>query len=270
MTQVPTSTNASADLAVGRGVRLDDVSHKYQSSAGPVDALSGFSLNIGPGEFVVVVGPSGCGKSTLLEILAGLRRPTSGTVSIGESRVIGPSKSRAVVFQQSTSLLPWLNVGDNVGLGLRFRGVAKSQIQSRVHQELSRVGLVEFAGHKPYELSGGMQQRCQLARALAVDPEVLLLDEPFGALDALTRESLQVELRRIWRETRKTIVMVTHSVEEAVFLGTRVIAMSSRPGRIVADIAQEFSTSDLSLSQLRSESNFVTAADELRRLLHQR
>ena len=268
MTQQSLTAKTPADIPVGRGLRADHIFHQYESAAGPVVALSDLSLEIHPGEFVVVVGPSGCGKSTLLEILAGLRRPNSGSVTIGEARVVGPSASRAVVFQQSASLLPWLTVAENIGLGLRFRKVSRTERHERVRTELNRVGLLEFAEYRPYELSGGMQQRCQIARALAVDPEVLLLDEPFGALDALTRESLQMELLQIWRDTRKTIVMVTHSVEEAVLLGTRVLAMSSRPGRIVADIPFEFSGGNLKPVDLRSDSGFSTAADSLRNLLH--
>lgn len=247
-----------------RGLRLTAVSHRYESSAGEVPALDGIDLTIEPGEFVCVVGPSGCGKSTLLELLAGLRVPSEGSIELDGRRVVGPSRDRGLVFQQSTSLYPWLTVAGNVELGLRIAGVPRDERRRRVADELARVGLGGFAGHRVYELSGGMQQRCQIARALAADPDVLLLDEPFGALDAFTRESLQGELREIWQATGRTFVFITHSVEEAVLLGSRVIALSPRPGRVVVDRHLDVARSNRPLAELRTDPVVVEAIAVLR------
>ena len=169
-----------------------------------------------------------------------------------------------MVFQQPSSLYPWLTVAGNVELGLKLQGVKPAPTQARVAEELERVGLTEFADKRVYELSGGMQQRCQIARALAADPEVLLLDEPFGALDALTREHLQGELRQIWLASQRTVVFVTHSIEEAAVLGSRVLVMSPRPGRIVLDRELAFSRSGRSTHDLRADAEFVAASHELR------
>lgn len=248
----------------GRGLRIAGVRHTYSSDAGSVLALEDVSLDIPAGEFAVLLGPSGCGKSTLLELLAGLRLPTEGSISFGNARVVGPSRHRGLVFQQSSSLMPWLSVAENVELGLKINKVPKVQRSQRVQQELARVGLTEFADHKVMELSGGMQQRCQIARALAVDPSVLLLDEPFGALDALTRESLQSELRQLWQDTKRTFVFVTHSVEEAVLLGSRVIVMSPRPGRVIDHRELSFSRSTDPIGEIRANSEFVEICHQLR------
>ena len=245
-------------------LRLRSVSHRYRSAAGDVHALSSVDLSIGEGEFVCLLGPSGCGKSTLLELVAGLRLPTEGTVELDGRQVVGPSRRRCVVFQQSSSLMPWLTVRGNVELGLALRRVARADRRRRAEQELQRVGLLEFADHRVHELSGGMQQRCQIARALAVDPEVLLLDEPFGALDAMTRERLQGELVDLWRERRHTVLFVTHSIEEAVLLGSRVIVMSQRPGRIQLDRPIPFSSSGRAAAAVRADPDFVATCSELR------
>lgn len=248
----------------GQSISVAGVRHTYSSNAGSVVALENVSLEIEAGEFAVLLGPSGCGKSTLLELIAGLRVPTEGTLSIDGAQIIGPSRHRGLVFQQSSSLMPWLSVAENIALGLKINKVPKAERNARVQQELARVGLSEFAKHRIMELSGGMQQRCQIARALAVDPSVLLLDEPFGALDALTRESLQAEIRRLWQETKRTFVFVTHSVEEAVLLGSRVVVMSPRPGRIIDNRQLEFSASSTSIAELRADASFVETCRELR------
>ena len=245
-------------------LRLDNVHHHYTSDSGDVHALDGIDLDVDAGEFVCIVGPSGCGKSTLLELLAGLRTPTSGRITLSGRTIIGPSRHRGMVFQQATSLYPWLTVRGNVELGLKLQRVGRVARRERAEAEIARVGLSEFADHRIYELSGGMQQRCQIARALANDPDVLLLDEPFGALDALTRETLQTELRQIWSTTRRTVVFITHSVEEAVLLGSRVILMSPRPGRIILDRSFPFSRSGRVTADLRSDSSFVDACHDLR------
>ncbi|MFG1613506.1 ABC transporter ATP-binding protein [Nonomuraea wenchangensis] len=221
------------------GVRLDGVSLTYRprsrwSRAAPVEALRGITAGFGAGEFVAVVGPSGCGKSTLLRLVAGFAAPTAGRIEVGGTPVTGPGPDRGVVFQQPR-LFPWLNVRRNVEFGLRTAGVPGPERRARAAGLLELVGLGDVAERRPYELSGGMQQRAAIARALAPGPAILLMDEPFAALDALTRERLQEELRRLWQATGTTVLFVTHSVDEAVYLGTRLIVMSRRPGRVLLD-----------------------------------
>ena len=217
-------------------VSLRGVTHVYRSRGTAVPALGELDLEIKDGEFLAVVGPSGCGKTTLLNLLAGFLQPTSGTITVGSEPVKGPSPQRGVVFQQP-NLYPWMSVRDNVAFGPRLRGQSKAERRAVAKRYLELVGLSEFADSAPYELSGGMQQRCQIARVLANDPAIMLLDEPFGALDALTRERLQDELHRIWFGSGKTAFFITHSVEEAVYLGTRVLVMSTRPGQVIFDEA---------------------------------
>ena len=217
-----------------RRVEFRDVRHHYTAGGDAVPALERVNLTIEPGEFVTLAGPSGCGKTTLLRLLAGFMPPSEGTVSVEGREVRGPGEHRGVVFQQPT-LFPWLSVRGNVELGPRLRGVRPRERRAVADEFLRLVGLADFADHRPYELSGGMQQRCQIARVLANEPDIVLMDEPFGALDALTRERLQEELLEIWRATGRTILFITHSVDEAVFLGSRVLVMSPRPGRIVLD-----------------------------------
>ncbi|MFF4189730.1 ABC transporter ATP-binding protein [Nonomuraea sp. NPDC001831] len=234
---------SQADTRTAAAVRLEGVSLTYRprsrwSKAEPVEALRGIGADIGAGEFVTIVGPSGCGKSTLLRLVAGFAAPTSGTVAVGGEPVAGPGPDRGVVFQQPR-LFPWLNVRRNVEFGLRMTGVPKQARRARADELLTLVGLGEVAGRRPYELSGGMQQRAAIARALAPDPAILLMDEPFAALDALTRERLQEELRRLWQATGKTVLFVTHSVDEAVYLGTRLLVMSRGPGTVVLDRPSE-------------------------------
>ncbi|MFI5428948.1 ABC transporter ATP-binding protein [Aeromicrobium sp. UC242_57] len=233
----PIPTGTYHDLAV----TVAGLEHEFRAPGGAVRAIDRIDLTIQPGELVTLAGPSGCGKSTLLRIIAGLQQPSRGTVEVGGKQVTAPGVERGVVFQQPT-LYPWLDVRGNVALGLKVRGIGKAERYATADRHLELVGLSEFAGHRPYELSGGMQQRAQIARVLANDPDIVLMDEPFGALDALTRERLQEELLTIWRETGKTILFITHSVDEAVFLGTRVLVMSPRPGRIVLDVAARFSS----------------------------
>lgn len=218
----------------GNRVAVDHVSHWYETDAENVHALDDIQLLVEPGEFICIVGASGCGKTTLLQMLAGFLTPTQGELSMGSEPITKPDPVRGVVFQQP-NLYPWLNVRDNVSFGPRMHKEAKDSYRPRVDRMLELVGLSEFAERAPYELSGGMQQRAAIARALVNEPDVLLMDEPFGALDALTRERLQEELLGIWRQTRKTVFFITHSVEEAVYLGTRVLVMSPRPGRVVLD-----------------------------------
>lgn len=205
-----------------------DVEKVFPTAAGPVVALTGFDLEVQEGEFVCIVGPSGCGKSTFLRILADLDFATAG-----EARIVpgdDPAKpSNNVVFQEY-AIFPWKTVRDNVGFGLQMRGVDKKERDGVVDEWLGKVGLRKFADYYPEQISGGMKQRVSIARALANDPDVLLMDEPLGALDAQTRSVMQEELLRIWEETRKTVVYITHSIDEAVLLGDRVIIMTSHPG----------------------------------------
>lgn len=233
----------------------------------PFKALSDVSFDASEGEFVTIIGPSGCGKSTLLKLIAGLEDFDDGQIMLGGQPIDGPSPASSVVFQQA-SLLPWRNVLHNVeyGLRLRFRGRLKpDDRKARSLQALELVGLTDFAGHYPHELSGGMQQRVNLARALAVQPRLLLMDEPFGALDAITRETLQGELTRIAHASARTTIFVTHDVEEAVFLGDRVMVMGTNPGRIV-----EMAGVDLKRPRDRSvieTTGFQQIARELRQML---
>ncbi|MFE5679678.1 ABC transporter ATP-binding protein [Streptomyces erythrochromogenes] len=198
---------------------------------GDFTALDGIDLEIRSGEFLVVVGPSGCGKSTLLDLLGGLSAPTAGRILLDGKPVTGPGLDRGIVFQQY-ALLPWRTALGNVEFGLEATGVPRRERKARAREFLDLVGLTGFEDRHPHQLSGGMRQRVAIARSLAYDPDVLLMDEPFAALDAQTRESLQDELRRIWQRTGKTVVFITHGIEEAVYLGQKVAVMTSRPGRI--------------------------------------
>jgi len=193
--------------------------------------LDGIHLEVGGGEFLALVGPSGCGKSTLLRMLAGLMKPSGGQVLIDGEEVCGPSPSRNLVFQEH-ALFPWRTVSQNVALGLEIFGFPPGEIRRRVKELLGLVGLEGFDDYYPHQISGGMRQRAALARVLAVDPDVLFLDEPFGALDAMTRLTLQKELLRLWNHSGKTVILVTHDVEEALYLADRVAIMSAVPGRI--------------------------------------
>jgi taurine transport system ATP-binding protein len=236
--------------AVEEAVRVRDVEHVYRTTAGTVTALGPISLAVPAGSFLVLVGASGCGKTTLLRLIAGFEQPTSGTVHAGGARP-APGKGAGVVFQQPR-LLPWLNVGGNVALALRYSGVPRAERAARVLELLARVGLHDVAHRRVWQLSGGQQQRVAIARALAVPNPLLLLDEPFAALDALTRERLQEDLRRVSAETGRTSVFVTHSVDEAVFLGSRVIVLTQRPGRIALDQPVDLPRTGVAPDDLRS------------------
>jgi NitT/TauT family transport system ATP-binding protein len=201
----------------------------------PTRALEPTSLTVAPNDFITILGPSGCGKSTLLRIVAGLDTPTAGRVLLDGRVVKGPAADRGMVFQSYT-LFPWLTVADNIAFGLRERGVPAAEIAGVVASYVDKVGLRGFENHWPKQLSGGMQQRTAIARALANDPEILLLDEPFGALDNQTRGLMQELLLGIWERERKTVLFVTHDIEEAIFIASRVLVMSARPGRIKADV----------------------------------
>jgi NitT/TauT family transport system ATP-binding protein len=212
-------------------VRLDGVGKIYP---GGTEALRGASLSIGRGEFVCLLGASGCGKSTLLRIAAGFETATAGTVVVGDRAVTGPGPDRGMVFQDY-GLFPWMTVRRNIGFGPAVRGLKKAEVARIANRFVSMVGLDRFANSYPHQLSGGMKQRVAIARVLANDAKVVLMDEPFGALDAMTRERLQEELLEIWRSTGLTVIFVTHSIEEAILLADRVVVMSPGPGRITED-----------------------------------
>jgi len=233
MTTTPlTSTAAGAGARDAAKISFRQVGRRYPASGGGgFTALDGVELDIADGEFVTVVGPSGCGKSTLLKLAAGLEQPTSGEVRFEGAPVTGPGPERGVVFQQY-ALFPWLTVRGNVEFGLKAARVPAAQRRERAQRAIELVGLADFADALPKTLSGGMRQRCAIARAYVLDPHVLLMDEPFGALDALTRVQLQEELLGTWERERRTVLFVTHDVDEAVYLGDRVVVMAARPGRI--------------------------------------
>jgi ABC-type nitrate/sulfonate/bicarbonate transport system ATPase subunit len=218
-------------------LRIDRVSRTFPARQGhaPTRALEPIDLSVGNNDFVTILGPSGCGKSTLLRIIAGLDRPTSGRVILDGQEITGPGADRGMVFQSYT-LFPWLTVRENIAYGLRERGVSQAERNRVADGFIDRVGLSGFENHWPKQLSGGMQQRTAIARALANDPKILLLDEPFGALDNQTRALMQEMLLGIWEREQKTVLFVTHDIEEAIFLGGRVVVMSARPGRIKSEI----------------------------------
>jgi NitT/TauT family transport system ATP-binding protein len=230
-------TDTATDSGTPR-VRVDDVGKQFDGAQGPVQALSGVSFDVSPGEFVCLVGPSGCGKTTLFRIIAGLEAATTGEVRFDGTPVDGPGPDLGLVFQEY-HLFPWRTVAGNVGFGPEQAGVPADDRERRVRELLDLVGLSGAAESYPRDLSGGMKQRVALARALALDPGLLLMDEPFGAVDAQTKKMLQDELLDIWRETGKTVLFVTHDVEEAVKLADRIVVMAKEPGRVreVVDVA---------------------------------
>ena len=217
-------------------IEIRDVSLIYDTPAGRVAGVQGASFNIEQSEFLCIVGPSGCGKSTLLNIIAGFIKPTSGEIRIGGKAVSGYGQDRGVVFQDLSQLLPWRTALGNVTFGLEMKGVGKTEREDIARKQLELVKLGKFIDSYPHHLSGGMQQRVAIARALAYNPAVLLMDEPFAALDALTRDDMQRLLADVWRETRKTVIYVTHNVSEAVYLADRVVVMTPHPGTVKVEI----------------------------------
>ncbi len=213
---------------------LENISKTYHTKGKSTTALDNINLNVNEGEFVCFVGPSGCGKSTLLNIIAGHEQASGGTIKLKGKEISQPSPDKMVVFQEA-GLFPWLNVWDNVAFGLKLQKLSNDEINHRVEKYLKMVHLYSFAKHQPHQLSGGMRQRVSIARALATEPDILLMDEPFSALDAQTRDMLQEELQKIWLKTKKTIIFVTHNLREAVLLGDRIALFTTQPGRIIQE-----------------------------------
>ncbi|SDS56799.1 NitT/TauT family transport system ATP-binding protein [Paenibacillaceae bacterium GAS479] len=245
-------------------ISFQNVTKRFQVREGrgvsEFTAMDGVNLDVRPGEFMAVVGPSGCGKSTLLDLLAGLSHPTSGQILLDGHPVTGPGLDRGIVFQQY-ALFPWRTAGANIEFGLEAKGFGPKERRERARHYLALVGLSGFENRYPHELSGGMKQRVAIARSLAFDPDVLLMDEPFAALDAQTRESLQTELLSIWEQTGKTILFITHGIDEAVYLGQRVAVMTARPGKIKRII-------DIPLGK-RSEDEDIRSGAEFGALRHE-
>ncbi len=248
---------------------LSDVGMVYEVPNGePVEALNDVSFSLEQGRLLTLLGPSGCGKTTLLNILAGFLAPTSGTVTLGGAPITGPSQERGMVFQQG-ALFEWLKVSDNISFGPRMNGQRRRTSKPLVDGLLGTVGLAGFGDKRVYELSGGMQQRVALARCLANDPKIILMDEPLGALDALTREKMQGLVLELWQNTGKTVVLVTHSVEEALYLGDQLFVMAPRPGRIERTYELPFAKIGLSASprELKASPEFIEKREEVLSLI---
>lgn len=216
-------------------IQIKNVHKVFQSDSGDVIALKDINLEIKDGEFVCLLGPSGCGKSTLLNAVAGFSLPSTGEIIVNGKRVTEPGPDRGMVFQEY-ALFPWMSVADNITFGLRIKKEDPKKIKTKLDELLKMLKLTEFADRYPKDLSGGMRQRVAIARVLALDSPIMLMDEPFGALDALTRRSLQDELLKVWFEYKKTVIFVTHSIEEAIYLADRIVVMSYRPGTVKKDI----------------------------------
>ena len=252
-------------MSSSSGLTVNDVSMVFQApKGGEVHALKNVSFNLENGEILSVLGPSGCGKTTLLNIIAGFLGPTGGQLDLNGSDVAGPGPERGMVFQKG-ALFEWMTVEKNVDFGLRMKGMRRNERRAIVEDLLNTVGLKGFGGTPTYQLSGGMQQRVALARCLANDPQLILMDEPLGALDALTREKMQSLVLKLWKETGKTIMLITHSVEEALLLGERLFVMAPRPGRIVKDYRLPFAEQALTgnIREIKSSQEFVEIREEV-------
>lgn len=247
------------------GLLINDVSMTFELPHGEsVEALKNINLDIKEGELLSVLGPSGCGKTTLLNILAGFLGPTGGSISLGSNQVTGPGPERGMVFQKG-ALFEWMSVRRNVSFGPELKGMPKGEMNDKVDHLLDIVGLQDFKEKAIYELSGGMQQRVALARCLANEPDVILMDEPLGALDALTREKMQGLVLKLWKETGKTIILITHSVEEALLLGERLLVMAPRPGRVMKEYNLPFAEMGVGadLREVKRHPKFGPVRDEI-------
>ncbi len=247
------------------GLSIDKLSMRFDlPNGGSVQALKDVSLDLKAGELMSVLGPSGCGKTTLLNIVAGFLAPTDGVMKLNDKQISGPDADRGMVFQQG-ALFEWMSVRDNVGFGPSMKGTPAAEKAQIVDHLLNVVGLQDFKEKAVYELSGGMQQRVALARCLANDPDVILMDEPLGALDALTREKMQGLVLKLWKETGKTIILITHSVEEALLLGERLIVMAPRPGRIHKEYHLPFAEMgvDADLREVKKHPDFAVKREEI-------
>ena len=248
-----------------KGLSIENISMRFDLKNGnSIQALKDVSLEIEEGQIITVLGPSGCGKTTLLNIIAGFLAPTDGQVVLNDEVVLGPGPERGMVFQQG-ALFEWMNVRSNVAFGPRMKGIPRSEQDNKVQHLLEVVGLRGFDDKAVYELSGGMQQRVALARCLANDPDVILMDEPLGALDALTREKMQGLVLKLWKETGKTILLITHSVEEAVLLGERLLVLAPRPGRIHKEYKLPFADmgAEMDLRDVKKSEGYTETRDEI-------
>lgn len=253
-------------------LRLDQLGVVYPATAqgAAVTALDDINLSLQPDEFVVVLGASGCGKTTLLNVMAGFIKPTTGQILLHGNPIEGPGKDRGVVFQKH-ALLPWLNVVENAEFGLKMQGYGQAERRDVARANLELIGLTDFEKHPVYQLSGGMQQRVGLARALTSDPEILLMDEPLGALDAFTRENMQELILKVWDRTHKIVFFITHSVEEALFMATRLIVMSPRPGRITHQYDLDFCRRFFELGdarKIKSDPSFIEMREEILSIIY--
>ncbi|MGK0367274.1 MAG: taurine transport system ATP-binding protein [Thermoproteota archaeon] len=248
-------------------IQVEKINLKYENVE--ILALEDVSLDIKPQEFVVILGASGCGKTSLLNLIAGFLFTDSGEIKINGKHIEGPGPDRGVVFQKN-ALMPWLDVSDNIGLGLKFKGMEKEEAVKEIAKVLSWVDLEEFKNNYIYELSGGMQQRVGIARALVANPDILLMDEPLGALDAITREEIQKVILNLWDKTHKTILMITHSIEEALFMASKLIIMTPRPGKIHKEYSVDFSKQFLAgtdAKTIKRSKEFVDLKNEILQII---
>lgn len=245
-------------------LEIKNLTHTYTDGSSNQHAIANINLNIYKGEFISVLGPSGCGKSTLLSILAGFIKPSEGSALINGKEIIGPDKERGVVFQSNT-LYPWLSVRDSVELGLKINGIDKQKRKEISQNLLSEVNLLDYADNYSYELSGGMKQRVAIASVLANNPEVILMDEPFGALDAITRRKMQALIRKLWHEKQSTVFLITHDIDEALSLGTRVLVMSSSPGTIekIYDVDYTYKALQSSKHRAKPDERYISIKEEI-------
>ena len=265
--RVTNGTSERAGAAAPALLEVEDLSHWFVDAAGKtVHALDDISLSIQPGEFVTVVGPSGCGKTTMLNILAGFIKPTSGAAKVNGEVITRPGRDRGVVFQE-LAILPWRTVKRNIAHGLEIQKVDQAEIDQRVSRLTDLVGLKGFEDHYPHQLSGGMKQRVAVARTWAADPDIILMDEPFAAVDAMTRLTLQEELRELTVRTAKTVFFITHSVEEAVFLGDRVIALAARPGRVKESVTVPVPRSDRNWDMMTQDDSMQATVEQVLHLV---